>query len=121
MGSKKILIVDDEQDYCDSFKRYFTRHKHHVDAAYDGLEAVNFLKNSTYDYIFFDCDMPEVSGVELVKVIDEQSPGAKKIMISGYTHLTENFVKSIGVDLFLSKPVDVKTLKNIIKGKAMSV
>ena len=121
MDSKKILVVDDERDYCDSFRRYFTRSKHRVDIAYDGLEAADLLKDNTYDYIFFDCNMPEMSGIELIKVIEERSPVAKKIMVSGYTLLTEEFAKFAGVDLFLSKPVGVETIKNIIKDSTIGV
>jgi len=118
MSSKNILVVDDEKDCCDSIKKYFTKRKHHVDVAYDGLEATYLLKDNTYDYIFFDCNMPELSGVELVKVIEEKNPEAKKIMISGYKFLNENFLKAIGVDLFLSKPVRLDTIRDIIKDSA---
>jgi len=121
MSSKKILVVDDEKDCCESFESYLKRHHHYVHVAYDGREAMHLLKDNTYDYIFFDCNMPELSGVELVKVINEKSPGAKKIMISGYDLLNRNFIKSIGVDLFLSKPIKLETIRDIIEDSAVSI
>lgn len=115
MKPQKVLIVDDEKDYCDAFKRYLTKHNHEVDAVYDGFDAVCLLKNKTYDYIFFDCNMPSVSGVELVEVIKLRNPQAKKIMVTGYDLLNERFLKVIGVDLLISKPVDIKTVADIIQ------
>ena len=112
---KKILVVDDEKECCDLFKNYLTRRGYTVDAAYDGAEARDLLEYSKYDYIFFDCDMPELSGVELVKIIKEKNPEAKKIMISGYDLINEDFAKNLGVDIFLNKPISLEAVEEIIK------
>lgn len=114
MEKKRILIVDDEKDCCEFFKEYLESRNHVVETANDGTGAKALLEQNKYDFIFFDCNMPEVSGVELVKVIKEKNPGAKKIMISGYDLVNEDFAKDLGVDLFLTKPISLKDIEQVI-------
>jgi YesN/AraC family two-component response regulator len=58
--------------------------------------------------------MPELTGIELIKVIEEKNPKAKKIMISGYDLINEDFAKDSGVDIFLRKPFSLETIKEIV-------
>lgn len=115
MANKCMLIVDDERECCDLFKEYFLKHGFDIDIAYDGLKAKELLERNKYDYIFFDCNMPELTGVELIKVIKEKNPEAKKIMISGYDLIAEDFAKDLGVDVFLRKPFSLKDAERLIK------
>ncbi len=112
---KKILVVDDEPDCLESMRAYFIKAGYAVDTACDGLEAVRHLGGVNYDYIFFDCNMPGLSGVELVKVIEEKSPRAKRIMVTGYGAIDENLMEHLGVDRFFTKPVPLKTLGDILE------
>lgn len=112
---RKILVVDDEKDTCASFKSYFLKRGFLVSVAYDGMEAKNLLDNTQYDFVFFDCNMPELSGVELVKIIEEKNPKSKKIMISGYELMNEDFAKDLGVDIFLTKPISLEKLEEIVR------
>jgi len=115
MSAKKILVVDDEKECCQFFKQYLTKRGCSVDTAYDGLEAKGLLDVNRYDCIFFDCNMPELTGVELIKIIKEKNPQAKKVMISGYDLINEDFAKDSGVDIFLRKPFSLETIKEIVE------
>lgn len=112
---KRILVVDDAEEQCQLFKAYFAICGCYVDVACDGLKAKDLLVRGKYDYIFFDCNMPELSGVELIKVIKERNPRAMKIMVSGYDLINKNFAVELGIDLFLQKPVSLQTIKEIIE------
>lgn len=112
---KRILIVDDAEELCQLLRAYFAGCDCYIDVAYDGLKAKYLLECGKYDYIFFDCNMPELSGVELIKVIKEKNPRARKIMISGYDLIDENFAAELGIDLFLRKPVSMQTMKEIME------
>ena len=115
MSAKKILVVDDEKECCALFKEYLAERGHSVDTAYDGLAAKDLLDKHTYDCIFFDCNMPELTGIELIKVIEEKNPKAKKIMISGYDLINEDFAKDSGVDIFLRKPFSLEAIKEVVE------
>ncbi len=115
MSKPKILIADDEHDCCDFFKNYFLKRDFLVHVAYDGLKAKELLDNNRYSYIFFDCNMPGLSGVELLKVIKEKNPTSRKIMVSGYELINEDFAESLGVDLFLRKPISLSQIEEILR------
>lgn len=114
-GNKRILVIDDEKDCCDFFKNYFTRHGHFVDVAYDGDRAKDLIEEQNYDIIFVDCNLPGLSGVELVKIIKENNPKAYMVMISGYDLIKEDFAKSLGVDEFLNKPISISDIEKIVE------
>jgi len=115
MPVKRILVVDDEKECCQFFKQYLTKRGYSVDTAYDGLAAKDLLDKHTYDCIFFDCNMPELTGIELIKAIEEKNPEAKKVMISGYDLINEGFAKDAGVDIFLRKPFSLETIKEVVE------
>ncbi|MFH1414379.1 MAG: response regulator [Candidatus Omnitrophota bacterium] len=116
MAKKKILVVDDEKDCCKLLQDYFIKFGHIVYTAHDGDKAAELLNLQTFDYVFLDCSMPGLTGVELIKVIKEKSPGAKMIMISGYELINEDLAKELGIDLFIRKPFSLeKIMKEIIK------
>lgn len=114
--AKKILVVDDEKECCVFIQDYLTKRGYLVDVAYDGLAARDLLydEKNRYDCIFFDCNMPELTGMELVGVINKKNPGARKVMISGYEGINEKFAKDIGVDIFLTKPIALKEIERVI-------
>jgi len=115
MQRNRILIVDDEKECCNILQNYFTKWGYEADVGYDGEQAKELLSFKKYDYVLFDCNMPHVSGVDLIKIIKNNNPEAKKIMISGYLFINEDFVKDLGVDLFLRKPITLEEIKEALE------
>ena len=115
MSTKRILIVDDEKECCDLLKDYFAKYNYIVDIVYDSKKAQIFLKDNTYEYIIFDYYMPGFSGAEVLKVIKDKNPEAKKILISGYDFLQDETINNMGIDAFLRKPFVIEDLAAIIK------
>lgn len=114
MGDK-ILIVDDEKDCCDFLKEYLAGRGYEVDVAYNGLRAKHFVEaGAAYDCIFFDCNMPGLSGIEFCNMLKDCGNRAKRVMISGYDLINEDFTKSLGVDVFLRKPFSLENVKEVM-------
>jgi len=110
-----ILIADDEEEFIDFMKERLTGQGHRVDAAPDGARAMELLKTNKYDLAFFDHSMPELSGLELAKYVKENNIGLKVVMVTGYEEMSDSFAKAAGVDEYLTKPVRIKDLEDIIK------
>lgn len=107
----KILIADDDKEYCLGLKSYLQKNgEHEVNIAFDGDEAKHSLEKGAYDVILLDCDMPFASGIELIGVIKKRAPSAKIVMISGYEGIEENLARQAGINEFLRKPFTVKQL-----------
>ncbi|MEW6101252.1 MAG: response regulator [Candidatus Omnitrophota bacterium] len=112
---EKVLVADDERQCCLILKEYLDKLHCSVDLAFDGKEAKHLLERNKYDCVFLDCNMPELTGVELVKVIKETNPQATIAMISGYDLINEEFTKDLGINIFLKKPFSLKDIEKIIK------
>lgn len=112
----KILLADDDRQYCLIFKKYLQKKgDHQISLAFDGNDTKHYLEKDIYDVVFLDCDMPHIPGVDLIRMAKKENPEAAIIMISGYKGIDENFAKRVGVDEFLKKPFPIKRIDKILK------
>ena len=81
---KNILVVDDSAlmrrvvcDIIDSDERF-----HVQDRATNGLEALELLKQKSYDAVILDVNMPRMNGLELLKELQRQKISARIMMVS---------------------------------------
>ena len=71
--SKKILIVDDEQPFVEILKERLEFHGYGVLTAKDGKEGVDVALAEKPDLILMDIVMPEIDGVEAVRILQSKS------------------------------------------------
>ena len=107
----KILVVDDEKLLVKGIKFNLENEGYQVDAAYDGLEAVELARNRGYDLIILDVMMPELDGLQACMRIREFST----IPIIILTARSEDMDKVIGfeygADDYITKPFNILELK----------
>ena len=80
----------------------------------NGKDGLRLIKVGCYDLVFTDHDMPEMTGVELVRQIREIDKDTKISIISGYPNMEEFVAKSIGADEYLGKPLNLDTLTEVL-------
>ncbi len=99
----KCLIVDDELLARQLLEEYIGKIKHLslVGSLPDAIEGVSFLQSNTVDLLFLDIDMPELSGIELLKAL----PTPPKVIFT--TAYSEYALESYeyGVVDYLLKPI----------------
>ena len=110
----KILIADDEKDIVDLIKERVAKKGYNADLAFDGEKALEFIKLNKYDLVFVDHNMPELTGLELIKYIRENNLNTKIVMITGYPAIEGSVVKYLGADEYLTKPFKLKEIEDII-------
>ena len=107
----KILVVDDEKLLVKGIKFNLENEGYQVDAAYDGIEAVELARSGGYDLIILDVMMPELDGLEACMRIREFST----IPIIILTARSEDMDKVIGfeygADDYITKPFNILELK----------
>ena len=109
---KKILIVDDETGIIEEVKSYFEEEGFDVytaDTGKDGLESLEKIKP---DLLIVDMKLPDMSGLNLLKVCKETLPQTKVIVNTGY--VDQNIIdeaERLGRDTFLQKPFSLERLK----------
>ena len=114
-ANMKILVVDDFQVMRKVVitcleQLEFTN----VVEATDGLEALEKLKSGTFGLVITDWEMPNLSGIELLKAIraDGQLQKIPVLMVTA-EGLKENIIEAIraGVNNYIVKPIDVDALR----------
>ncbi len=115
----KVLIVDDN-----NVNRFITKNvlklmELSVAEAASGLQAIDMIKNDSYQVAFIDYLMPNMDGLELTKYINTQiseENRPKIICISGkYNDDIQCKFKQAGACAVISKPIEIDVLKNILK------
>ncbi|PSQ95222.1 MAG: DUF3467 domain-containing protein [Bacteroidetes bacterium SW_9_63_38] len=111
-ASVRVLVVDDEEMVRSIVTQLLSLNDHEVDRASSGNEALDMFEPGTYDIVFTDFGMPEMTGAELAERLHEREPDLPIILLTGYTD-TEAAVDE--VDTILSKPFKLEELEAAIQ------
>ncbi|WP_294965918.1 response regulator transcription factor [uncultured Flavobacterium sp.] len=101
--TKKCIIVDDEPAAHYVLANYIKQNPQLelVFQGYNGIEAMNFLRENSVDLMFLDINMPEISGMELLKILPTHP---KTILTTAYSEFAlESY--DYGVIDYLLKPI----------------
>ncbi len=109
-----VLIVDDEYFIRDNIQSVIPWRKHgigKISTAKDGCEALNHVNRYNPDILLTDIRMPNMDGIELIRIIREKHKNIYCIIISAYNDF-EYAQKAInlGVKGFLLKPVNPRKM-----------
>lgn len=111
-----ILLVDDNSINLKLVSTFLKRSGHVVVAAESGIEAIGLLKENYFDLILMDIEMPGMSGFETVNEIRSGASGSEKSSIPviamtahAYEEMEEKCL-NIGMNGFVTKPLDINTL-----------
>ncbi|MGI6721925.1 MAG: sigma-54-dependent transcriptional regulator [Anaerovoracaceae bacterium] len=85
MASKiDILVVDDEQDYCDVLRMILESKGYNVETRNNGADALRCLELNNFDLVITDLMMPEMNGMDLLKEIKRRGVSAEVIVLTAY-------------------------------------
>lgn len=99
----KCIIVDDEPRAIEILERYISRLSflELIKTLRDSGEVLNFISSHSVDLVFLDINMPELSGIQLAKLIDKK---AEIVFVTAYSeYALEGFDLEVGD--YLLKPV----------------
>ncbi len=122
----RILIVDDEQDALDLMREVFEKKGYTPITALNGLEALNIVKQQEPDVILTDIRMPEMDGMELLRVLTKDYPHIPVIMVTAHGTIEtavdamkmgakDYILKPIRINEILSKVERITQLNSLIK------
>ena len=112
----KILVIEDEKALSDSIVEYLTTEGHLCEAVYNFEDAIEKIELYQYDCAIVDINLPDGSGLEIIKKIKEKLITLGIIIISGRNSL-ENRSEGleIGADHYLTKPFHLAELNAHLK------
>lgn len=116
MARERVLLVDDELEFTEVLSRRMESRGVGVDTAASGREALQKVKNTSYDAIILDLSMPEMDGLEALKHLLEDNPDLQVILLTGYATLQKGIEAiKLGAMDFLEKPAEIQRLMEKIQ------
>ncbi|MBN1429422.1 MAG: response regulator [Anaerolineae bacterium] len=113
-----ILVIDDSPTVGNTVGWILTDYGYSVKVASDGLSALNALQTYKPDLILLDIKLPHVDGIELCKMIRDQTAYAATpiIMLSGISaQATIDRAQEAGANNYIVKPVRDEKLITVIQ------
>ena len=111
-----ILLVDDEPEVLNAISRVLRR-DYDFSKANSAHEALSILEHTDVDIILSDIRMPNLDGIELLRIIKRNKPAIARVLLSGYSDMdqSQKAIEDNVASIILTKPWDNFELKNILK------
>lgn len=113
---KKILIVDDNIDFCRNITDILEMKGYRVTSVHDGFRALETLQADEFDAVLMDIKMPLMDGVETFRRLKKIRPGMVVIMITAFA--VEDLIKEAlreGAFGTFHKPIDFEKLLSTVE------
>lgn len=106
-----ILIVDDEPDFASTLAKRLAHLGARAATAASGVDAYAALESSPVDVVLLDMNMPDLNGLETLKIIRKNFPRAKVIVLTGEGDMNRHMQSlEAGAFDYLLKPVPLERL-----------
>lgn len=107
----KLLLVEDNVQLNKALSTLLKRNSYLVDSAFDGEEALIFLKDYDYDVIVLDIMLPKIDGLEVLKRARSNGITTPIIMLTAKSTIEDKIVGlDLGADDYLPKPFNTEEL-----------
>lgn len=119
--SVRVLVVDDDETFCQLLAEVLESRGINVAWTTDGLEGYEKSLYEAYDLFILDQRMPLILGTELIEELKKDNPRAKIILTSAFAdEALQNRSQRLGVPL-LSKPFSANRLLQLVENALGSV
>lgn len=95
MKKKTVLFVDDEPAMLNTYRRAFHAEPYELLFAPNGQAALDIMNERHVDIIASDVQMPGISGLELIEVVQREFPQVMRILVSGQPTLDSQDVSNM--------------------------
>ncbi len=112
----KILVIDDEDSMCNFMEIMLAKEGYQVDTVTSGKDGVDLLKEKNYDLVIADLNMPQMSGIDVLKEIRSFKQEQDLIVMTAYASVNTAIeaMKRGAVD-YITKPFKVDEIKLVIE------
>jgi HD-like signal output (HDOD) protein len=114
---KKVLFVDDEINILRALRRELFQSDFEVLTATSGPEGLEILKKEKVNVVVSDVKMPDMDGIQFLKIVKERYPHINRVILSGFVEqslVVSSIIQGIATTYF-AKPWDIEVLKRNIE------
>jgi DNA-binding NtrC family response regulator len=114
--AEKVLLIDDEVEFLEALSERMEIRGMDVSTAENAKAAVSAINSGDYDAIVLDLQMPDMNGIDMLKVIRKTNPDMQVILLTGQATLEAGIqAMKLGAMDFMEKPADIDALTDKIK------
>ena len=111
-----IMVVDDEKLVRWSVSNILKRDRHEVFCAQNGKEAIEKAKETFFDLVITDYNMPGINGLELLIQLKQLSPETKVVILTTYSaKVSERMTMDVGACGYIEKPFLVDEIRKVLQ------
>lgn len=108
----RLLVVDDDEDFCSILRSAFERRGYTVHAAPSLARARHILKGWSPQYAVVDLRLRDACGLELIRDIKRVNPAARVVVLTGAPSAkTATEAMKLGASQYLAKPADTNAIE----------
>lgn len=114
--AKRALVVDDDRAMLDLMRFQLKDEGFEVSTAENGQKGLDFVQEKEFDIILTDLQLPDFSGIEMVKRCKEIAPDTEIIMVTGFGSMEKAIeATKAGAFYYVEKPIDFEDLLVLIE------
>ena len=106
-----LLLVDDEPDFTEIMHKYLSRNGIDISIAGYCREALKTMDARVVDVVIMDMNMPEMDGIQCLRMVKERWPKAEVIILTGHASVESGLAGMQGGAFdYCLKPIDMREL-----------
>jgi len=112
----KLLVIDDEQAILTEIKNYFEKRDFSVETALSGEEGLDKLRQQMFEVVLIDLVMPQLSGIDVIKAINEEGISVSSAVITGHGDKEEAIAAlQLGAEYWFQKGTEEAEMPNLYR------
>lgn len=113
--NERVLLIDDEPEFVDTLGQRMMSRGMKVTAATSGRQGIDAAGRKNFDVVVLDLQMPEMDGLETLKILKNKNPDVQVILLTGHATVEKGIsAMKLGAMDLLEKPTDISILADKI-------
>lgn len=111
MAEFRVLVVDDENDFLETFVNRLRKRNLDVTGVESGEKSLELLDKALFDVVILDVKMPGMDGVDTLREMKKKRPLMEVIMLTGHASVESGIEgMKLGAFDYIMKPADIDEL-----------